>query len=100
MQLWQLTLVQGERDGAVFCRIDDEIGRNLLQVATLCFSHSCTGFRIQMVYFLLDISNLFTGKMHGLSYLLPMFLGESIEVLFQHLPCQQSDVGSFAAVNL
>ena len=36
---WYVSLIQGERYGAVVGRVNDEVGRNLLRVSSQCLTH-------------------------------------------------------------
>ena len=81
IQLWYLSVVETERDAAVIVGIDDEIGRNLLDVAPLRLTHRGTWFRIEFPNLLLNGFHLFVRQVQCRLYLFPMFLLEFFEII-------------------
>ena len=54
MQFGHIATVQAERDGTVFVSVYDEVGRDLLQVASYGLSERGAGFRVEAPQFVLQ----------------------------------------------
>ena len=53
-QFRYVSLIQGERYGAVVGRVNDEVGRNLLRVSSQCLTHRGPRLRVQLADFRLQ----------------------------------------------
>ena len=83
-QFGHATAIQRECHRAVVRRIDDEVGRDLLQTPTHRFAERSTGFRVQFSDFVLQFKHLLVAQVECNLNFPPMFLREGVEMVAKH----------------
>ena len=100
MQLWDIACVQREGDGAVFLRVDDKVGGNLLYGTPHHFAHRSAWLGIQFAQFFDECLSLYIGKLELLLQLIPMFFGEELEIVLHRLQHQVLQLGGVTTLYL
>ena len=93
-------MVEGEGDHPVVLCVDDEVGGNLLDTASHRLTHRGARTGIQLTQFLEQRLCLDVRQREGCLYLVPMLLGEGIEIFGNDLLHQRLHLRVVATTDL